>query len=57
MVFQLVLAQLGDRSGGRNLGEQKEIRPGTWSKPVKGSGVTHLLHRGQVGVGQGHVEN
>ena len=25
-----------------NLGEEKEIRMGTWSEPVEGSGVSHL---------------
>ena len=43
MVFQSVLDQLGDGSGRRNLGEQKEIRMGTWSEPVEGRGVSHLL--------------
>ena len=43
MFSQSVLAQFGDGSGGRNLGEQKEITTGTWSEPVDGRGVSHLL--------------
>ena len=39
---QSVFDQLGDGSGGRNLGEQREIRTGTWSEPVEGRGVSHL---------------
>ena len=46
MEFQSVLAQLGEGSGGWNLGEQKEIRMGTWSEPVEGRGVSHLLKAG-----------
>ena len=46
IVSQLVLAQLGDSSGGRNLLEQKEITTGTWSEPVKARGVSHLLKAG-----------
>ena len=46
MEVQSVLAQLGARLGGRNLGEQKEIRMGTWSEPVEGRGVSHLLKAG-----------
>ena len=46
MVYQSVLEQLGDGSGGRNLGEQKEIRMGTWSQPVEGRGVSQLLKAG-----------
>ena len=46
MVSQSVLDQLGDGSGGRNLGEQKEIRMGTWSEPVEGREVSHLLKAG-----------
>ena len=47
MVFHSVLAQLGDGSGGRNLGEQNEIRIGTWSDPVEGRGVSYLLKAGK----------
>ena len=43
---QSVLAQLGDGSGMRNLGEQREIRMGTWSDPVEGREVSHLLKAG-----------
>ena len=43
MAPQSVLAQLGVGSGGRNLGEQREITMGTWSEPVDRSGVSHLL--------------
>ena len=46
ILSQSVLAQFGDGSGGRNLGEQKEITTGTWSKPVDGRGVSHLLKAG-----------
>ena len=46
MVFQSVLAQLGDGSGGGNLGEKKEIRGATWSEPVEGREVSHLLKAG-----------
>ena len=46
MVSQSVLAQLGDRSGGRNFGEQKEITTWRWSEPVEGRGVSHLLKAG-----------
>ena len=43
---QSVMAQLGVGSGGRNLGEQKDITTGTWSEPVDGRGVSHLLKAG-----------
>ena len=43
---QSVLAQFGDGSGGRNLGEQNEITTATWSEPVEGRGVSHLLKAG-----------
>ena len=46
MAGQSVLVQLGDGSAGRNLGEEKEIRIGTWSGPVEGRGVSHLLKAG-----------
>ena len=46
MLSQTVLAQFGDGSGGRNLGEQKEITTGTWSEPLDGRGVFHLLKVG-----------
>ena len=46
MVSQSVLDQLGAGSGGWNLGEQKEIRIGTWSEPAEGRGVSHLLKAG-----------
>ena len=49
MVGQSVLAQLGDGLGGRSQGEQKEIRIGTWSEPVEGRGVSHLLKAGDRG--------
>ena len=45
-MFHSVLAQLGDGLGGRNLREQKEIRMGTWSEPVEGRAVSHLLKAG-----------
>ena len=41
-----VLAQLGDGSGGRNFGEQKEMIMGTGSEPVDGRGVSHKLKAG-----------
>ena len=34
------------RIPGRNFGEQKEITTGTWSVPVDGRGVSHLLKAG-----------
>ena len=46
MASQSVLAQLGVGSGGRNLGEQRDITMGTWSEPVDWSGVSHLLTAG-----------
>ena len=42
MESQSVFDQFGVGSGGRNLGEQREIRTGTWSEPVEGRGVSHL---------------
>ena len=46
MASQSVLAQLGEGSGGRCLGEQKDITTGTWSEPVDGRGVSQLLKTG-----------
>ena len=45
-MIQSGLAQLGDGSGWRNLGEQKEITMATWSEPVEGRGVSHLQKAG-----------
>ena len=42
MESQSVFDQFGVGSGGRNLGDQREIRTGTWSEPVEGRGVSHL---------------
>ena len=46
MEAQSVLFQLGVGSGGRNLGEEKDITTGTWSDPVEGRGVSHLSKAG-----------
>ena len=46
MEFQSVFGQFGVGSGGRNLGEQREIKKGIWSEPVDGRRVSHLSKTG-----------
>ena len=46
MESQSVLDLLGVGSGERSHGKQKEIKTGTWSKPVEGRGVSHLSKAG-----------
>ena len=48
MASQSVLTELGTGTGGQNLGEQREIRMGTWSDPVEERGVSHLLKAGDT---------
>ena len=43
---QSVLDQVGRGGGGEEMGWERRLMTGTWSEPVEGRGVSHVLKKG-----------